>query len=147
MLPILPLHYVAIKEALIREAYRTGILTLEGVKRTIKLDEDKQTQIYDFFVRNTNNINNTETTTTTTKKDSSSIGIKRGVDMDLVATTATTLGETDETSEMKNKTTDEAAITVSTSGGGSSVSRSGSGKSLSNSSAASSVSARKKRRS
>ena len=35
--PMLPLHYLAAKEAIVREAYRNGQLSLEGVKRVYKV--------------------------------------------------------------------------------------------------------------
>lgn len=34
-----------------REAYRSGTLTLEGVKRVIRLDIDRNTKLFDFFVK------------------------------------------------------------------------------------------------
>jgi len=34
---MLPLHYLAAKEAIVREAYRNGQLSLEGVKRVYKV--------------------------------------------------------------------------------------------------------------
>ena len=37
-----------------REAYRSNTLTLEGIKRVIKVDPEKHNQIYDFFIRDTN---------------------------------------------------------------------------------------------
>ena len=37
-----------------REAYRSNTLTLEGIKRVIKVDPEKHTQIYDYFIRDTN---------------------------------------------------------------------------------------------
>lgn len=54
LLPMLPYHYLAIKEALIREASRSGVLSLEGVKRIVRVDIDKQTKLFDYFIRNTN---------------------------------------------------------------------------------------------
>jgi hypothetical protein len=45
-----------------REAYRNRILTLEGVRRVLKVDADKQTKLYDFFVRDVNINNNPELT-------------------------------------------------------------------------------------
>ena len=35
--PMLPLHYLAAKDAIVREAYRNGSLTQEGVKRLLKV--------------------------------------------------------------------------------------------------------------
>lgn len=37
-IPLLPMHYLAAKDAIVREAYRNGTLTSEGVKRILKLD-------------------------------------------------------------------------------------------------------------
>ncbi len=34
-----------------REAYRNGALTIDGVKRIIKVEADKSETIYDFFVK------------------------------------------------------------------------------------------------
>lgn len=39
--PMLPLHYLAAKDALVREAYRNGSLTQEGVKRLLKVRADR----------------------------------------------------------------------------------------------------------
>ena len=36
-LGLLPLHFLAIKEALVREAFRNGLLSREGVKRVLKV--------------------------------------------------------------------------------------------------------------
>jgi transcriptional adapter 2-alpha len=49
--PMLPMHYLAAKDAIVREAYRNGTLTSEGVKRVLKLDASKTDKIFDFFVR------------------------------------------------------------------------------------------------
>lgn len=49
--PLLPLHYLAAKDAIIRELYRNGDLTVEGVKRTIKVDQRKAGLLHDFFVQ------------------------------------------------------------------------------------------------
>jgi transcriptional adapter 2-alpha len=51
--PMLPMHFLAAKEALVREAYRNGSLTLEGMNRVIKLETPKAAEVYDFFVRET----------------------------------------------------------------------------------------------
>ncbi len=50
-LPLFPNSYLAIKDVLVREAHRNGMLTQEGIRRVLKADEEKSTQIYDFFVR------------------------------------------------------------------------------------------------
>lgn len=50
-LPLFPYHYLALKDVLVREAYRNGMLTIDGVRRLVKVDEEKCGQIYDFFVR------------------------------------------------------------------------------------------------
>jgi len=49
--PMLPMHYLAAKDAIVREAYRNGTLTSDGVKRLLKLDPSKTDKIFDFFVR------------------------------------------------------------------------------------------------
>lgn len=49
--PMLPSHYLAAKECIVREAFRNGTLTNEGIKRIIKLDIPKTEKIYDFFVK------------------------------------------------------------------------------------------------
>jgi len=49
--PMMPLHYMAAKDALVREAYRSGQLTSEGVKRLLKMDADVTEKIHDFFVK------------------------------------------------------------------------------------------------
>jgi hypothetical protein len=38
---ILPLHYIALKEAIVREAYRNGMLTKTGIRRVIKVGDDR----------------------------------------------------------------------------------------------------------
>ena len=38
----------------LREAYRSNTLTLEGIKRVIKVDLEKHNKIYDYFIRDTN---------------------------------------------------------------------------------------------
>jgi hypothetical protein len=35
--PLLPTHFLAAKEAIVREAYRNGMLTEEGIRRVIKV--------------------------------------------------------------------------------------------------------------
>lgn len=50
-LPLLPLHYLAIKEACVREAYRNGRLTLDGMRRIVTLEAPKDSRLFDFFVR------------------------------------------------------------------------------------------------
>lgn len=50
-IPMLPMHYLAAKDAIVREAYRNGTLTAEGVRRVVRLDVPASTKIYDFFVR------------------------------------------------------------------------------------------------
>ena len=52
-LPLLPAHYIAAKDTIIREAFRSGSVTKEGVMRVIKLEPNstKADQIYDFFAR------------------------------------------------------------------------------------------------
>jgi len=50
-LPMLPMHYLAVKEACVREAYRNGRLTLDGMKRVVTLAAPKEARLYDFFVR------------------------------------------------------------------------------------------------
>lgn len=49
--PMLPAHYLAAKEAMVREAYRNGQLTLEGVRRVVRLEQDKAAELLDFFVK------------------------------------------------------------------------------------------------
>jgi transcriptional adapter 2-alpha len=49
--PMLPSHYLAAKDCIVREAFRNGTLTNEGIKRIIKLDIPKTEKIYDFFVK------------------------------------------------------------------------------------------------
>ena len=43
-IPLLPMHYLAAKDAIVREAYRNGNLTSEGVKRILKLETR-----YDYY--------------------------------------------------------------------------------------------------
>lgn len=54
---LLPGHYLAIKEVLVRESYRNGLLTEEGVQRLLKLDGEACMHIYDFFVKDVVKIN------------------------------------------------------------------------------------------
>jgi len=49
--PMMPLHYLAAKDALVREAYRNGQLTAEGVTRVLKVNPDNAEKIFDFFVK------------------------------------------------------------------------------------------------
>mmetsp|Transcript_16109 Transcript_16109/g.17449 ORF Transcript_16109/g.17449 Transcript_16109/m.17449 type:complete len:565 (+) Transcript_16109:63-1757(+) len=49
--PLFPSYYLQAKRALIQEAYRTGMITQDGVKRILKLQPDQTTIIYDFFVK------------------------------------------------------------------------------------------------
>ena len=48
---ILPMHFIAAKEAIIREAYRNGTLTESGVGRVLKYETSKCNMLFDFFVR------------------------------------------------------------------------------------------------
>ena len=48
--PLLPMHYIATKDAIVRELYQAGELTLQGVRRRIKLDDNKTKILHDFFV-------------------------------------------------------------------------------------------------
>jgi transcriptional adapter 2-alpha len=48
---MLPLHFLAIKEALVREAYRNGSLTLDGMQRLVRIEQPKAAEVFDFFVR------------------------------------------------------------------------------------------------
>ena len=50
-LPMLPLHFLAAKDAIVREAYRNGMLTDDGVRRVLKIDGSKAAMIFDFFVK------------------------------------------------------------------------------------------------
>jgi len=50
-LPMLPLHYLAVKEACVREAYRNGRLTVDGMKRVVTLAAPKEARLFDFFVK------------------------------------------------------------------------------------------------
>lgn len=48
---MLPYAYIAMKDCLIREAFRTGVLTEQGVHRHMKLDHNTNAMVYDFFVK------------------------------------------------------------------------------------------------
>jgi hypothetical protein len=48
---ILPFAYLALKDAIVREAFRSGSLTLDGVNRVLRLDPGQNSVIFDFFVR------------------------------------------------------------------------------------------------
>eukprot|EP01038_Epipyxis_sp_PR26KG_P004952 gene4952-6925_t len=48
---MLPLHYLAAKDAIAREAYCSGILTAEGVRRVLKANDENTAIIHDFFVK------------------------------------------------------------------------------------------------
>ena len=50
---LLPLHFLAVKEALVREAYRNGSLTAEGVRRVVALEAPKAAEVFDLFVKDT----------------------------------------------------------------------------------------------
>lgn len=50
-LPMLPLHFLAAKDAIVREAYRNGTLTEDGVMRVLNLEGMKAAAIFDFFVK------------------------------------------------------------------------------------------------
>mmetsp|Transcript_18814 Transcript_18814/g.31343 ORF Transcript_18814/g.31343 Transcript_18814/m.31343 type:complete len:620 (-) Transcript_18814:1241-3100(-) len=39
---LLPLHYVAVQEALVRESFRNGTLTMEGLRRVVKVQNEEQ---------------------------------------------------------------------------------------------------------
>jgi hypothetical protein len=49
---LLPYAFIALKDALIREAFRSGMLTKDGVQRILRLDPERNSIIYDFFVTN-----------------------------------------------------------------------------------------------
>jgi len=53
-MPLLPKHYLAAKEACVREAFRNGRLTVEGMRRVVTLDTPKEQQLFDFFVLESN---------------------------------------------------------------------------------------------
>ena len=48
--PLLPMHYIAAKDAILRELHQAGELTIQGVRRRIKLDDKKTEILHDFFV-------------------------------------------------------------------------------------------------
>jgi hypothetical protein len=50
-LTIFPYHYLAIKDVLVREAFRNGLLSQAAVKRLLIIDGEKAQTIYDFFVK------------------------------------------------------------------------------------------------
>jgi hypothetical protein len=50
-LPMLPMHYLAVKDAITREAFRNGYLTLDGVNRVVSATESVNNSIFHFFVR------------------------------------------------------------------------------------------------
>ena len=52
--PMLPTHFLAAKDGLVREAYRNGQLTLEGMRRVIRLEEQNEAKVFDFFVKEGN---------------------------------------------------------------------------------------------
>jgi hypothetical protein len=45
------MHYLAAKDAITREAFRNGHLTLEGVNRMVSASENVNKSIFHFFVR------------------------------------------------------------------------------------------------
>lgn len=49
--PMLPMHFLAVKDALVREAHRNGSLTLEGMRRVVKIETPKAHELFDFFVK------------------------------------------------------------------------------------------------
>ena len=46
----MPLHYLAAKDAVVREAYRNGALTQEGVKRLLKVSGIRDVLVFGFGV-------------------------------------------------------------------------------------------------
>ena len=50
-LPMLPIHYLAIKDAIVREAFRNGTITREGVRRVVNFSDEHYEIVYDFFVK------------------------------------------------------------------------------------------------
>lgn len=50
-IPLLPAHYLAIREALLREAQATGLLTMEGVHRNVKLGDAQKEMLFDFMIK------------------------------------------------------------------------------------------------
>lgn len=86
-LQLLPQHYLMIKERLIRECFTRGFLKESSAKQLIKIDVNKTSKIFDFFVSvgwlNTGDVikaqqttTNGPTTTTTTaaKKPAATTG-------------------------------------------------------------------------
>lgn len=49
--PLLPMHYLAAKDAIVREAYRNGALTKEGMRRVVTMPPPKEAIVYDFFIK------------------------------------------------------------------------------------------------
>ncbi len=49
--PMLPMHYLATKDAVVREAYRNGSLTKEGMRRVVNVPTPKEEVLFDFFVK------------------------------------------------------------------------------------------------
>ena len=49
--PMLPMHYLAAKDAIVREAYRNGSLTKEGMRRVVSVPTPKEEVLFDFFVK------------------------------------------------------------------------------------------------
>lgn len=49
--PMLPMHYLATKDAIVREAYRNGALTKEGMRRVINISAPKEETLFDFFIK------------------------------------------------------------------------------------------------
>ena len=50
-LPMLPIHYLAAKDAIVREAFRNGTITREGVRNVVNFDDEHYEMVYDFFVK------------------------------------------------------------------------------------------------
>ena len=51
MLRLLPRQYLVIKDALIRESFRLGYLDKDMATQMIKIDVNKTSKCYDFFLR------------------------------------------------------------------------------------------------
>jgi transcriptional adapter 2-alpha len=49
--PLLPMHYLAAKDAVVREAYRNGLLTREGMRRVVSIPPPKEGIVFDFFIK------------------------------------------------------------------------------------------------
>ena len=47
--PMLPMHYLAAKDAIVREAYRNGSLTKEGMRRVVSVPTPKEEVLFDFL--------------------------------------------------------------------------------------------------